>query len=120
VILNDGSTVVIYSQVVDDGAILDKVKVVASRSLVRKESDWIESVRLCIIQRESRGNYRAQNRHSSASGAYQFLDGTWHAVTGLGGSAKDYSVSIQDAAFYKLFDSGRGRSNWSYPPQQCW
>lgn len=90
-----------------------------SRSIVRS-SAWVESVRRCIIQRESRGNYRAQNRYSSASGAYQFLDSTWRSVTGLEGSAKDYSKERQDAAFYKLFDNGRGRSHWSYPPKQCW
>lgn len=36
-----------------------------------------EDFRLCVIQRESRGDYRAANRSSSARGAYQFLDRSW-------------------------------------------
>lgn len=110
-------------QVVNDAAKLERPKPVkkkVSRTNPRSPSDWIEGVRLCIIARESGGNYNAQNRYSTASGAYQFLDGTWRAVTGLGGSAKDYPPAVQDAAFYKLFDNGRGKSHWNYPPKQCW
>jgi len=36
-----------------------------------------ERFRLCIIHRESRGDYRAANGSSSARGAYQFLDSQW-------------------------------------------
>jgi len=36
-----------------------------------------ERFRLCVIHRESRGDYRAANRVSSARGAYQFLDNSW-------------------------------------------
>lgn len=110
-------------QVVDDSAKLERKqpdKKRVSRTSPRSPSDWVESVRLCIIARESGGNYRAQNRYSTASGAYQFIDGTWRAVTGLPGSAKDYPAAVQDAAFYKLFDNGRGRGHWNYPPKQCW
>lgn len=119
------------SQIVDDGAHADKQithkkqKVVVSRDKVRvsnpkRGSAWVERVRLCIIKRESGGNYRAQNRHSTASGAYQFIDATWQSVTGLPGHAKDYSKATQDRAFYKLFRNGKGKSNWNYPPRQCW
>ena len=31
----------------------------------------------CVSQRESHGNPRARNRHSSAQGKYQFLDRSW-------------------------------------------
>jgi hypothetical protein len=41
-----------------------------------KPSRW-ERFRLCVIQRESRGSYRAANSRSSARGAYQFLDNSW-------------------------------------------
>lgn len=90
-----------------------------SRS-VQRSSAWVEKVRLCIIKRESGGNYRAQNKYSTASGAYQFINSTWEAVTGLPGPARNYSKATQDRAFYKLFNNGKGKSNWNYPPKQCW
>lgn len=31
----------------------------------------------CVKAHESRGDYKAQNRTSSSSGAYQFIDSTW-------------------------------------------
>lgn len=66
----------------------------------------------CIRKYESGGNYTAQNPSSTASGAYQFLDSTWQAVTGLSGRAMNYSPAQQDAAFWKLWDNGRGASQW--------
>ena len=66
----------------------------------------------CIRKYESGGNYQAQNPTSTASGAYQFLDTTWQAVTGLPGRAMNYSPAQQDAAFYKLWDNGRGANQW--------
>jgi len=36
-----------------------------------------EHFRECVMYRESRHNYRAANRVSSARGAYQFLDNSW-------------------------------------------
>lgn len=117
--------VITTQQVVNDAAKPDVVVSVVEPkrpigTKVSRGSDWVERVRRCIVARESGGDYHAQNRHSSASGAYQFLDGTWQNVTGLPGSARDYSKSVQDAAFYKLFDNGRGKSHWNYPPKQCW
>ncbi|QOI67418.1 hydrolase [Streptomyces phage Beuffert] len=66
----------------------------------------------CIRKYESGGNYRAQNPSSTASGAYQFLDSTWQAVTGLPGRAMNYSPAQQDAAFWKLWNNGRGANQW--------
>lgn len=66
----------------------------------------------CIRKYESGGNYNAENPSSSASGAYQFLDTTWRAITGLSGRAKDYPASVQDAAFAKLWAGGHGRGQW--------
>lgn len=37
-----------------------------------------EHFRECVIYRESRHNYRAANKTSSARGAYQFLENNWH------------------------------------------
>jgi hypothetical protein len=56
-----------------------------------------------IRQRESSGNYNAQAKGSSASGAYQFIDSTWQGLTkkyGIGqefGKAKLAPKEIQDA-----------------------
>jgi hypothetical protein len=38
-----------------------------------------ESFRKCVMERESRYNYKGKNRVSSASGAYQFLDSQWRS-----------------------------------------
>ena len=82
----------------------------ASRSTVRSAPSG--DIAACIRKYESGGNYLAQNRRSSASGAYQFLDGTWHRLTGLPGSAKDYPPDVQDAAFWKLWNGGAGARQW--------
>lgn len=56
-----------------------------------------------IRQRESGGNYSAQAKTSTASGAYQFIDSTWQNLTkkyGIGqefGKAKLAPKEIQDA-----------------------
>ena len=36
-----------------------------------------EPFRRCVVYRESRGDYRARNKNSSAAGAYQFLASKW-------------------------------------------
>jgi hypothetical protein len=47
-----------------------------------------------VIHCESRGNPTAQNRSSTASGLFQFLDSTWRGLGGTG-RAKDASVAEQ-------------------------
>lgn len=81
---------------------------------------WQQSIRRCIIARESGGNPRAKNPSSTASGLYQFLDGTFVGVTKLPAPARAYSRKVQTGAFWRLFDDGRGRGHWSYPPKECW
>jgi hypothetical protein len=62
-----------------------------------------ERILATIRQRESGGNYTAQAKGSSASGAYQFIDSTWQNLTkkyGIGqefGKAKLAPKEIQDA-----------------------
>lgn len=91
---------------------------VASRSKVRTAPKSTTAhaapggIAACIRKYESGGNYQAENPNSTASGAYQFLDSTWQSVTGLSGRAKNYSPSQQDAAFYKLWNNGRGANQW--------
>jgi hypothetical protein len=77
------------------------------------------------VHRESRGNYRIRSHTTDpngryAYGAYQFQDGTWHHVTGLPGHASDYPPAVQDAAFFKAFNNGKGRMAWNFPRDQCW
>lgn len=55
-----------------------------------------------IKQRESSGNYRAEASTSTASGAYQFTDGTWRSVSAAAGysgysHAADAPPAVQDA-----------------------
>lgn len=60
-----------------------------------------------IREQESGGNYRSVNRSSGASGAYQFMPGTWRYALGLAGygtspyayrPAADAPPWLQDAA----------------------
>lgn len=68
---------------------------------------------------ESGGNYRAENAHSSASGAYQFIDATWTGTTGLRPPASAYAPAVQDRAFAKLWAGGRGAHHWN-ASRGCW
>lgn len=72
---------------------------------------------------ESHNNYQAQNRTSSASGAYQIIDSTWH---GFGGyvHAKDAPPAVQDDKARQMVLSYLQRANgdvsavpqyWYYP-----
>lgn len=53
--------------------------------------------RAWIIARESGGNPTAQNPTSTASGLYQFINGTWKAYGGSTPTAKQASVAEQNA-----------------------
>jgi len=69
----------------------------------------------CVISRESGGNPRAVNPASGAGGLFQFLPSTW---AGLGfaaeypGGAQTAPVSVQEAAFNKLYAEA-GTSPWA-------
>jgi hypothetical protein len=90
-----------------------------------------EEFRLCVIHRESRGNYRAANKTSSARGAYQFLDRSWrdslvwmllpeHRKQGLAKEVKalrakpihTWNRYWQDAAFWTVINAKPG--NWRH------
>lgn len=137
-----GSGFVYIRKVVKPKEVARHLPMETSRSSVRKAivgvqtSAWKgrgydprwENVRKCIVHRESRGNYGAKNRYSSAMGAYQFLDRLWRApLSRKLNKPKLAHVPIrywsrldQDKAFWLVWNNGKGRSNWSLQGKQCW
>ena len=74
-----------------------------------------ESFRLCVINRESHGNYAARNPYSSASGAYQFLANWTSTIQGWTGEHVpiwQMSRWAQDYAWFRAMDHGKGLSAW--------
>jgi len=67
-----------------------------------------------IVQRESGGDYKAENPTSTASGKYQFLDGTWGGYGGYA-HASDAPPAVQDARACEVWDNGNGASHWAVP-----
>jgi len=95
-----------------------------------------ERNRKCIMKRESRFDYRAANKSSSARGAYQFLDSQWRVSLThmLMPEHKDRKKEVkalrkkpihkwnrywQDAAFYVAWQHGKGAKHWYYPGSNC-
>lgn len=77
------------------------------------KTDVMSAIRYC----ESRNDYAAQNRYSSASGAYQFLDSTW-AYFGGYQRAKDAPAQVQDQKAYQTMQL-RGTAPWN-ASRSCW
>lgn len=65
-----------------------------------------------VMRRESRGDIRAENPRSTASGKWQFLDGTWGGFGGYS-HASHAPEQVQDARARQLWAGGRGCSHWS-------
>ena len=80
------------------------------------------SIKARIRYCESSNNYSATNPTSTASGAYQFLDGTWRgiptSITGGTARAKDATPAQQDAAFDWLY-ARAGTTPW-LASSACW
>jgi len=70
-----------------------------------------------VIACESGGNPNAQNRSSTASGLYQFLDSTWRGLGGTG-RAKDASVAEQTRIANKQYALS-GFTAWN-ASRSCW
>ena len=88
-----------------------------TRSYTRP-ANWVYQFAQCVISHESRnaGMYTAQNPYSSASGAYQFIDGTWQVASRAAGypgySRAMYAPPrVQDAVFYYVVSHG-GALHW--------
>ena len=73
-----------------------------------------------IKQCESGGDYQAENPTSTASGAYQFIDGTFQSLDASQGysHAADAPESVQDAAALELYNE-QGTGPWA-PSASCW
>lgn len=68
-----------------------------------------------IMMCESKGNIRAENPTSSASGKWQFLDSSWGNHGGYA-RASDAPESVQDEKARQMWAGGSGASHW----RQCW
>jgi resuscitation-promoting factor RpfC len=69
----------------------------------------------CVISHESGGNPAAVNPSSGAGGLFQFLPSTWAGLGYAGaypGGAQTAPVSVQEAAFAKLYAEA-GTSPWA-------
>ena len=98
------------------------------------DKKW-EDERECIMWRESRHNYKAANKTSSARGAYQFLDRKWRdglvwMMLDEGGNKKEikalrkkpihkWNRYYQDRAFFTAWRHGEGRNHWSLQRKEC-
>jgi len=85
------------------GRIIDGIEVCNGRDLPT----------CAIVHRESRFNPRAENPTSSASGLYQFIDGTWRTCGTGYGHASYAPVAVQVACARRIWNGGRGRGHWS-------
>lgn len=65
-----------------------------------------------VLQRESRGDPRAENPTSTASGLWQFLDSTWAGYAGVR-HASYASVASQNQRAVQLWAGGKGCSHWA-------
>lgn len=76
---------------------------IAGDRIVTPDAMTVDHILQTIRKRESRGNYTALNATASASGAYQYVDGTWRTksknVAGATSYPRAYQAppSIQDA-----------------------
>lgn len=78
-----------------------------------------ERFRLCVIARESHGNYAAANPSSSARGAYQFLDRSWRTPLAhmLRDALRQEGVAKRDARrIYRVLVS-TPINRWARPMQ---
>ena len=71
----------------------------------------LSGIAACIAKYESGGNPRAENPTTSASGLYQFTDGTWGGYGGYS-RASQAPVSVQTERFYQVWNGGAGAGNW--------
>lgn len=94
--------------------VFHKKKIVVKKKVTKKlkgHKVGLSGIASCIAKYESGGNPRAQNRHSTASGLFQFINGTWNHFGGYA-RAMYAPVSVQLKKFYIVWNGGRGAGNW--------
>ena len=138
------------------GLLLSTTPATAEPSNIEKKARWLgyqpslyvgkwhspkyEEFRKCIMHQESRFNYRAANKSSSARGAYQFLDRSWripltHMMIAEDKKTGGYRTSEiralrdkpihrwsrywQDRAFWTAFRHGEGKNHWYIAGGRC-
>lgn len=104
----------IAAAVVTTGVFAAVPVVTATPALAAAPAD----VRAAIISCESGGSATAQNSSSTASGLFQFINGTWKAYGGSTARAKDASVAEQNRVFERAF-ADAGTTPWN-ASKSCW
>lgn len=105
-----------------EAVVVNKVKEVVNRRNDKSMHPFL----VCVRRHESdrgaypyKGGYSAQNPVSSASGAYQFIDGTWRSASASAGYGGQYSrakfapAHVQDAVAYHTAITLGQRSHWN-------
>ena len=79
----------------------------------------VERVRRCILQREARGDYTAVDPKGRWFGGYQFMLAASNVAARrmgrpdlVGVTADQWPPEDQDAAFYLIYNRGRGKRAW--------
>lgn len=86
----------------------------------------VEKIRKCLLKRESEGRYSIVDPSKRWFGGYQFAMVTSNTAARrmkrpdlVGVPANKWSPADQDAAFYVIYDCGRGRKHWAGGRYPC-
>lgn len=81
----------------------------------------VESFRLRVVHRESKGNYQVADPKKRYFGAYQFHIKTSNLAARkmnrmdlVNIPANKWAPEDQDGAFYVIFDQGKGKGHWPF------
>lgn len=86
-------------------------KTVKKTKKLKGKKVGLSGIAACIAKYESGGNPKAQNPHSTASGLFQFINGTWNHFGGYA-RAMYAPASVQLQKFYIVWNNGKGAGNW--------